>query len=179
MIIKILLILAVAIAVFLVIAALQPADFRVSRTATVDAPASVVFAQVNDLHKFQDWSPWAKLDPQCKVDFSGPPAGTGAIFTWSGNNQVGAGRMTLIESRPDELIRFKMDFLKPFKGDATTEFTFKPDGGRTIVTWSMSGKNSFPAKAVSLFIKCDDMVGREFEKGLTNLNSVSQAVAAK
>ncbi|HTQ31194.1 MAG TPA: SRPBCC family protein [Opitutaceae bacterium] len=179
MITKILLILAVAITVLLIVAALRPGNFRVARSATIAAPTAVVFGQVNDLHKFQDWSPWAKLDPQCKVDFSGPAAGSGASFTWAGNNQVGAGRMTLIESRPNELIRFRLDFLKPFTGTADAEFTFKPDGNRTVVTWSMFGKNSFPAKIASLFINCDDMVGSQFEKGLAALNVVSSVAVAK
>jgi len=113
------------------------------------------------------------------VDFSGPAAGSGASFTWAGNNQVGAGRMTLIESRPNELIRFRLDFLKPFTGTADAEFTFKPDGNRTVVTWSMFGKNSFPAKIASLFINCDDMVGSQFEKGLAALNVVSSVAVAK
>ena len=179
MLIKILLILAAAIVVLLIVAALRPDNFRVARSATVAAPTAVVFEQVNDLHRFQDWSPWAKLDPQCKVEFSGPPAGNGASFSWAGNNQVGAGRMSLVESRPNELIRFRLDFLKPFAGTAEAEFTFKPDGDRTLVTWSMFGKNSFPAKIASLFINCDDMIGKQFEKGLVNLNSVTEAVVQK
>jgi len=178
MITKILLVLAAAIAVLLIVAALRPDSFRVTRSATIAAPAAVVFDQVNDLHKFQDWSPWAKLDPQCKVDFSGPPAGNGASFSWAGNNQVGAGRMSLLESRPNELIRFRLDFLKPFAGTADAEFTFKAEGDRTVVSWSMSGKNSFPAKIASLFINCDDMIGKQFEKGLANLGTVA-AIAAR
>jgi hypothetical protein len=37
---------------------MQPADFRVTRSASIDAPPEVVFAQVNDLRKWNDWSPW-------------------------------------------------------------------------------------------------------------------------
>src|SRR6266478_5063331 len=96
---KILIALAVIVVVFVVIVALQPADFRVTRSATIPAPPAVVFAQVNDLHNWQAWSPWAKLDPAAKNTFEGPSAGTGAIFKWSGNSDVGEGSMTLTESR--------------------------------------------------------------------------------
>ncbi len=125
---KILITLAVIIVVFAVIVALQPSDFRVARTATISAPPPAVFAQVNDFHKWEAWSPWAKLDPAAKNSFEGPAAGRGAIFKWSGNNEVGEGSMTIPESRPSDLIKIKLDFTKPFEATNTTEFTFKPEG---------------------------------------------------
>src|SRR4030095_6948838 len=90
---KILLVLLVAVAVLAGVAALQPADFRIERPATMAAPAPDVFAQVNDFHNWEAWSPWAKLDPAAKNSFAGPRAGNGAAFAWSGNSQVGEGRM--------------------------------------------------------------------------------------
>ena len=104
---KILIGLAAVIVVFAVIVAMQPAEFRVMRSATIAAPAPVVFAQVNDFHKWEAWSPWEKLDPNMKKTYEGAPAGTGAIYAWSGNKDVGEGRMTLTESRPNELIRIQ------------------------------------------------------------------------
>ena len=176
---KILLTLALLLVVFLGVVALQPADFRIVRSATIAAAPAAVFAQVNDMHKWQTWSPWAKLDPAAKMTFEGPPAGTGAAFAWVGNSDVGEGRMTVTESRPDEVIRFRLDFLKPMAGTSTTEFTFKPDGKQTMVTWSMAGKNNFLAKAVCLFMNMDKMVGGQFEQGLANLNAVTVAAAPK
>ena len=172
---KILIVLVGIVAALAVVVALQPADFRVTRSATISAPPAVVFAQVNDLHKFQDWSPWAKLDPAAKSDFQGPPAGTGAAFSWAGNMEVGEGTMTITESRPAELVRFKLDFKKPMAGTSTAEFTFKPEGGATLVTWSMEGKNGFAGKAVSLVMDCDKMVGGQFEKGLADLKKIAEA----
>ncbi len=177
MLITILVAIAVVIVLFIAIVASRPADFRVVRSATMPAPAAVVFEQVNDLHKFQDWSPWAKVDPQCKLTYDGPTSGTGASFAWAGNRQVGEGRMTVIESRPSELVRFRLEFLKPFKATNTAEFDFKSAGNQTEVTWSMFGKNNFMFKAVSLFMDCDKMVGPDFERGLANLKSVVESRA--
>jgi hypothetical protein len=127
--IKILLIaLAIIVVVFVIVVALQPAEYRVVRIASVSAPPAVVFAQVNDLHKFQTWSPFTKLDVAAKNTFEGPPAGIGALLIWAGNAQVGEGRMRITESRPNDLIRMKLDFVKPFASTATAEFTFKPEG---------------------------------------------------
>jgi len=175
----ILIALAVIVVVFVAIVAVQPSDFRITQSATIAAPPEVVFAQVNDLHNWEAWSPWAKLDPAAKSAYEGPAAGVGAAFAWSGNNKIGEGRMTIIESRPNELVQFKLDFLKPFKATNTAEFTFKPEGNQTAVTWSMYGKNSFIGKAVGLFINCDKMVGGQFEQGLAQMKSVAEAASGK
>jgi len=177
MLIRILLGLVVVVIALVVVVATRPAEFRIARTTTVAAPPRAVFAQVNDFHRWDAWSPWAKLDPAMKQTFEGPPAGTGAIYTWSGDRQVGEGRMTMIESRPDELIRIELQFVRPFRATNTAEFTFRPEGDRTIVTWSMTGRNGFMAKAVGLFVSMDRLVGREFESGLSRLAAVAEASA--
>jgi polyketide cyclase/dehydrase/lipid transport protein len=172
---KILGALAVVVAGLAVVIALQPSDFRVSRTASIAAPAPVVFAQVNDFHNWTAWSPWAKLDPAMKQTYEGAAAGTGAIYTWVGNREVGEGRMTIVESRPGELIRVKLDFVKPLAGTSVAEFTFRADGDRTAVTWTMTGEKSFVAKAIHVVLSMDRMVGDQFEKGLAAMKTVAEA----
>jgi Polyketide cyclase / dehydrase and lipid transport len=163
---------AAVLAAFAVVVAMQPSEFRVARSAIIFAPAPDVFAQVNDFHNWEAWSPWAKLDPNAKVSFAGPHSGEGAIFTWSGNSKVGEGRMTLIESKPAERIRIKLDFVKPMEGTSIAQFVFTPQGESTAVTWSMTGHNNFIAKAVCLFMNMDRMIGGDFEQGLVNLRAV-------
>ena len=164
---------------FLIAVSMQPNEFRISRSAKMNAPPSAVFAQVNDYHNWDAWSPWAKLDPNAKVTFEGPTSGTGATFTWSGNDKVGTGRQTIVESRPDELVRIKLEFERPMKGTSTADFALKPEGDQTLVTWSMFGTNNFMGKAVSLFMDCDKMVGSEFEKGLANMKAIVESPTGK
>jgi hypothetical protein len=173
----ILILAAIAVIIFFIVAAMQPSDFRVTRTETISAPASAVFAQVNDLQKWDAWSPWAKLDPEAKNSFEGPTSGTGAIMRWSGNNKVGQGSMTIVESRPDDFIRFKLEFLKPFVATNTAEFTFNAENDQTTVTWTMYGKNSFMSKVIGLIMSCEKMVGGQFEKGLATLKSVVETAS--
>src|SRR5689334_12374414 len=111
------------IAVFLIVVALQPSEYRIERSASMSAPAADVFAQVNDFHKWEAWSPWAKLDPAAKNTFDGPASGVGAGFAWEGNDKVGVGRMTITESKPAERVAIKLEFLKPFPDVALTELT--------------------------------------------------------
>jgi hypothetical protein len=174
---KILIGAAVVIGVLVLVVATRPEEFRVARTATIAAPAPVVFAHVNDFRKWEAWNPWGKIDPGMKHTYEGAPSGVGAIYTWAGNSEVGEGRMTVAESRPGELIRIEMEFFKPLKATSTAEFTFKPAGDQTTVTWSMAGRNGFMAKAIHLVLDMDRMIGGQFEKGLTQMKAVSEAAA--
>lgn len=167
--------LVIVLGVAAAVVALQPAEFRIERTGTINAPAEVVFAQVNDFHNWDAWSPWAKLDPNATNTFEGPSAGKGAVFAWSGKDKVGEGRMTITESRPHELIRINLAFKRPFESACTVEFTFQSAGGQTNVTWVMHGQNDFMGKAVGLCMNMDQCVGGDFEKGLANLKARAEA----
>ena len=145
-----------------------------SIVAVIAAPASVVFDLVNDFHQWQAWSPYVRLDPAAKNTFAGSPAGQGAVFTWSGNNKIGEGRMTILDSHPSDLIRIKLEFTRPFSGTNTAEFTFKSEGGQTTAVWSMFGMKNFISKAFCLFMNVDKMVGGDFEKGLANLKAIAE-----
>jgi hypothetical protein len=159
------------IALFVAVVSTRPAAFRITRSATMAAPPAAVFEQVNDFRNWEAWSPWAKLDPTMKQTYEGAPAGVGAVYTWTGNNQVGEGRMTITESRPTDLVRIDLQFLKPFKANNVAEFTFKPADGQTAVEWSMTGTKNFMLKAFSLVMNMDKMVGRDFEKGLAAMKA--------
>lgn len=168
------LVLAAALVLFI---STRPALFRVERSAVVKAPADVIFAIINDLHQWGRWSPYDKRDPAMTKTFEGSPAGVGAVYMWNGNNQVGAGRFTIVESRPNELIGMKLEFFRPFAGTNRAAFALAPADGGTRVTWSMEGPNKLMTKVMSLFINMDKMIGTDFEQGLANLDSVAQAEA--
>ena len=169
---KILIALVLVVVVFAGVVAMQPGEFRVERSTTIAAAPAEVFAHVNDFHKWDAWSPWAKIDPNAKESFEGAPAGEGAILKWSGNSDVGEGSMTLTESRPPEFIRIKLDFVRPFEDTSTVEFHFKESDSQTQVTWSMYGKNNFIAKAMCLFMNMDKMIGDKYEEGLASMKAV-------
>jgi uncharacterized protein YndB with AHSA1/START domain len=166
---KILLGLLAVIVVFLIVVALQPGEYKVTRSAAMNAPPGPVFDQVNDFHNWKNWSPWEERDPNMERKIEGPDAGVGAKYSWSGNDEVGVGKMEITESKPSELILIKLDFIEPFQSTADTEFTFKPDGDGTTVSWTMSGKNNFLGKAMCMFMNMDKMIGADFEKGLAKL----------
>jgi len=172
----ILLAVLAVIALFVIVVATRPSEFRVSRSLAMNAPAEECFAQVNDFHNWDAWSPWAKLDPNAKQTYEGPPAGVGSVMKWSGNNKVGEGISTITDSRPGQLVRMNLQFLRPMKATNIGEFAFESHSPeRTKVTWSMSGRNGFAGKAFGLFVNCEKMVGGEFEKGLASMKRIVES----
>jgi len=175
----ILIVIAAVIVLLVAVVATRPSDFRVTRSTAISAPPAVVFAQVNDFHNWDGWSPWARMDPEMKATYAGPAAGTGAVYSWVGNNKVGEGRMTIMESHPSDLVRIKLEFIKPFAATNTAEFTFQPQGNQTTVTWNMTGKKNFMTKAMGLVMNMDKMIGGQFDQGLAQMKSVAETAAKK
>lgn len=155
----------------------RPNEFRVVRETSIKSPPELVFALVNDLRKWDDWSPWAKLDPNCKMTYGESEEGKGAWYSWNGNNKVGEGKLTITGSQPSQDLRLRLEFIRPFKCENDVDFTFKPDSGGTRVIWGMVGKNNFMSKAMCLVMNMDKMVGKDFEKGLSSLKSLAESGA--
>ncbi len=160
---------------FIVIVAIQPSSFIIQRNITIRAPKERIFPLINNLKKWDNWSPWAKLDPNMKIEYTGPEEGKGAGYYWTGNNKVGEGKMTIEESDPYWLVGIDLEFLRPMQARNKAEFTLMEAGGETKVVWSMTGNNNFGGKLFCLFVNMDKMVGKDFEKGLASLKSIAEA----
>lgn len=176
-ILTILALLAVGILVVVAIAATRPGTYAVERSAEIAAPPARVYTLVNDFHHWPQWSPWEKLDPAMSKTFGGAPSGEGATYAWSGNDQVGEGTMTIVESEPDSRVGIQLEFVKPWESTSRTDFTFVPAGAGTRVNWRMTGENDFTAKLFTVFMDMDQMIGKDFETGLANLKSVAEGPA--
>ena len=172
---KILIAVVVLIALLVVIIALRPSTFRVERSATIAAPADVVFAKINNFQSWRSWSPWENKDPNLKRTYGGPPEGVGSTYHWVGNRNVGEGRMTIERSDRPSLIQIRLDFIKPFEGTNTATFTFTPDGNATKVNWVMDGHYNFITKGFSMVMDMDKMIGTDFEAGLAALKAQSES----
>lgn len=172
---KILLALVVLVGGFAVYVATLPPTYSLARSTVIAAPADAVFGHINDLRKWDAWSPWAKKDPNAKVTFSGPPAGKGAVFQWAGNSDVGEGSMTVVDSKPSEAVAIRLAFVKPFPGESDVAFALKPEGTGTRVTWTLSGQQSFVERAFcTLMGGMERIIGPDYEKGLASLKAVAE-----
>jgi uncharacterized protein YndB with AHSA1/START domain len=166
--------LAIAIAIVLILAAAQPATFSVRRATTVEAPAEKIFPLINDFHQWESWSPYENKDPAMKRTYSGAASGRGAVYAWDGNKNVGSGRMEILETSVPSKVVIKLDFITPFEGHNTAEFTMLPQGDATNLTWVMRGPMPFMMKVLHVFINMDRMIGKDFEAGLANLKLLTE-----
>jgi uncharacterized protein YndB with AHSA1/START domain len=162
-------------ALLAIVIAMRPSEFTIRRSMRVNAPPGAAFHYANDPRQLQKWNPWAQLDPNMKSEFSGAPSGVGAVYTWEGNSQVGQGRQTIVESVPGEKVAMKLEFFEPMEATNDVLFLFDQSDGATQVTWSMSGRQNFIMKGMSLIMDMDQMIGDEFTKGLTALKTLAEA----
>ncbi|MSP63648.1 MAG: polyketide cyclase [Myxococcales bacterium] len=167
------------VVVLLIVIATRPGAFAITRTATIAAPPAVLYPMIADFHRWGEWSPWDALDPNQKKTFDGAASGVGAITGWSGNDQVGEGRMTVLAVKPNAEVDIKLEFIKPFAATNQTQFSLKPEGAATEVIWAMNGTNDFMGKAYSLFVDVDKMVGADFERGLATMKTVAEGEAKR
>lgn len=168
--------LVVAVGIFAAVVAMQPNDFRIGRSIEINAPPAAVFPHVNDFHKWEKWNPWIELDPDAKYSHEGSPQGEGAIHRWAGNDKVGEGSMTIVESKPSERIKIRLDFLQPMEDTADVFFTFVPPSesspDKTKVTWEMTGEYNFLGKAVCLVMQMNKEMEKQLDKGLASMKRV-------
>lgn len=175
---KIFLALLAVIAGICLVAAFKSGDFAVTRSAVIAAPPEAVFKIANDMRRWNEWSPWSKVDPAMKSSLEGPPEGAGAIYHWEGNMEVGKGTMRVTESKPSERIGMKLEFKEPMAGDGDVVFTFAPEGAGTKVTWTMSTKQPFMGRLFGLFMNMEKMTGDAFDTGLASLGKLATAAPA-
>ena len=167
-------VLAIAIAIILILAASKPNTFSVRRATTVKAPPEKIFGLINDFHQWGTWSPYEHRDPAMKRTYSGAESGKGAVYAWQGNKNVGSGRMEILDASAPSKIVIKLDFFTPFEAHNTAEFTMLPQGDATLVTWLMHGPAPLMSKVMQVFINMDNMIGKDFEKGLANLKTIAE-----
>jgi len=149
--------------------------YTVHRSATLDASPDRIYQQIIDFHNWSAWSPWDEMDPSMNKTYSGPDAGVGAGYAWTGNRKVGQGSMEITGATEASSVQIALEFLKPFKASNTTEFTLRSVGDGTEVTWAMTGRKTLMTRIMSVFKSMDSMVGPDFERGLARLKQVVES----
>lgn len=161
-----------AIVVIAIVASHRPDSFRVERSAVIAAPPERLQPMISDLRTFNEWNPYRRKDPGMKEEYGTATAGPGATYAWD-SSQVGAGRMTVETVAPDR-VTMRLDFARPFKATNLAEFTLRPEGNGTRVTWAMRGRANFVSKVMQVFMDFDAMIGNDFADGLANLRTLAE-----
>lgn len=167
-------VVVVAIVAVLIYAATKPDHFRIERSIVIKATPEAIFPLVNDFRKWEAWSPWEKIDPNLTRTYGGTASGVGAVYEWSGNKEIGQGRMEIVESMPSSKVVLKLDFMKPFEAHNMVEFVLVAQGDSTRVTQAMYGPSPYFSKLMTLFFSMEKMVGSKYEEGLASLKALAE-----
>ena len=161
------------IALISLLAAIAPKNYDVSRSIEIARPKSEVFDYLKYLKNMDQWSPWAKKDPDMDKKFTGTDGEVGAISYWNGNKEVGEGEQEIKNIIDGKSIESELRFFKPWKSTSDCYTNVEVGGeGTTKVTWGFSGTNKFPMSSMALFMSMDKMVGKDFEEGLATLKEI-------
>ncbi|MBK7084778.1 MAG: SRPBCC family protein [Flavobacteriales bacterium] len=169
---KLLIGLAVVIVGIIIVSRFQPDSYTVERSATIAAPPEVVFEHVNNFEKWQQFNAWGDSDPNAAYTYNETESGVGANFHWKGNSDMGEGRMTILESKPNEYVKVDLAFIEPFEGKAIAELLLEPTEGGTKLTERTSSDHNFFSKIMCMFMDMDKMIGEKYEEGFRRMNKV-------
>ena len=170
-------VIVLIVAIFCVVVAMQPAHYTVERSGHDQRARAGGVRAGERLSQMAGMVALGEDRSQHEEGVFGAAAGNGAVYSWAGNNDVGEGRMTITDSHPSDNIKIKLEFVKAVHRHERHGFHFHSAGQSTNVKWTMSGDNNFVAKAFSMFMNMDKMVGGDFEKGLAQMKTVSEAAA--
>ena len=151
-------------------------EVTVSRDIVIDRPAKVVYKTVNSMHNFNQWSPWPKMDPDAEFTFQGPEYGVGSQMTWSGNQSIGNGVQTIVETVENQKVKTKTVFKSKDNAVSHTTYRLTPvDEGATKVEWIY--ETDFDGDIIGRYVgsMLDGMLGPQYEQGLQKLKEVVES----
>lgn len=167
-------IVIVAVAIFFVAGMFMPNTAHVERSIVIDASPESIFEELNTTQRFNNWSPWAQIDPNTEYVYEGPESGIGAKMSWTSDHQdVGDGAQWIIESKENQKVVTQLEF-GDFEGDFKGSFIIEPNGDKTNVVWA------YDADVTNLIGKffnplMEGMLGPVYEQGLANLKNFVEA----
>jgi hypothetical protein len=172
---KVLGVFAVIIIALVMFISTRPDTYAVERSLAMKAPPATAYEYVANFKHFESWSPWSHLDPAMKKEFKGE--GVGASYYWSGNDEVGEGRLTITNADVPNSVDMDLEFIRPFEDKAKTGFKIASEGEGSKVTWWMKGQNNFISKAMGVFMNMEEMIGNDYDKGLASLKPIVEKKA--
>jgi uncharacterized protein YndB with AHSA1/START domain len=168
-------VLVAAVGSLVAYATTRPDTFKVKRSKLISAPAEKIFPLISNLRQMNTWNPFSKGDPTLKVTYSGPADGPGAAYEWASDGRNGKGRIEITDVTPPSKVTLSLTIITPMAAHNIVEFTLRPEGDATEVTWAMTGHDRpLVAKIMDVLLNMDRMVGGQFEKGLEDLKTIAE-----
>lgn len=163
------------VALFLILGLLLKKDYSVIRSITINRPSQVVFEYIKSLKNQDNFSKWARMDPNMKKEFRGTDGTVGAVSAWEGNKKVGKGEQEITKITEGERVDFELRFIKPFPSRSDAFMTTEPlNAEQTNVTWGFSSRMNYPFNVLLKIMNMEKMLGNDFSTGLSNLKEIME-----
>ena len=170
---KILIVIAVIIAIPLIIALFIKGDYAVERQIIINKPKQQVFDYIKFIKNQDNYSVWARKDLNMKKEYAGTDGTVGFISAWDGNKDVGKGEQEITNIVDGQRIDVKLRFKVPMEATDDAYMTTVASGeNQTIVKWGFTGKIPYPMNIMILFFDMDKEVGKDLQGGLDQLKVV-------
>ncbi|HWV71203.1 MAG TPA: SRPBCC family protein [Pseudosphingobacterium sp.] len=176
---KILLGIAAVVALLLIVALFVKKDYKVGREIIINKPKREVFNYVRYLRNQDNYSKWARVDPEMKKTYRGIDGTPGFVSGWeSDNDEVGAGEQEIMKITEDERIDFELRFFQPFEATEPAFMAIQPiSESQSKVIWGFSGHMNYPMNLMLLFIDFEEMIGSDLQIGLEKLKDILETQA--
>lgn len=166
-------VLVILIVLIVILGVFAPKEYFVERSVFIQAPKEVVFTHAQFWKNWQAWSPWAKDDPTMQVSYEGVDGTKDSKYLWTGE-KAGKGEMINTGVVPNSRINYHLHFLEPWESESEGYLRVEDAENGTRTSWAFYGQNQFPWNVVSLFMSMDDMIGKDFERGLASLKELAE-----
>ncbi len=171
---KLLIVLAIIIAIPLITALFVKKEYAVEREITINKPRQEVFDYIKYLKNQDNFSKWASMDPAMKKTYRGTDGMAGFVSAWESDNpDVGTGEQEIVKIVEGERIDYELRFIKPFEAsDPAFMTTESLSDNQTRVVWAFNGRMDYPMNLMFLFMDMEKMIGDDLETGLANLKTI-------
>lgn len=167
--------LVALILILAVIGFALPQQVRVERAAVIAAKPATVFTYLNGFKNFNQWSPWAALDPNTKYAYEGPLMGVGAKQSWASEDpNVGNGsqEITAVEANQSITIKLTLPDMQP----SVVTYALTPEGEGTKVVWAMQADMGASPLNRWFGLLLPKFIGPDYEKGLASMKPLIEAL---
>ncbi len=173
-ILKYILIGVVTLIIFVLLAGLVlKKDYAVEREITINRPKNEVFDYIKYLKNQNNYSKWAKVDPNMKKTYTGTDATAGFVSAWNSDNEdVGKGEQEIKKITESERVDYEIRFIEPFESKSSAYMiTDSLALNETKVKWGFNGHMKYPMNLMMVFMDFNKMIGDDLDIGLKNLKS--------
>jgi Polyketide cyclase / dehydrase and lipid transport len=162
------------VALLLIIPAFTKKNYSVEKSVAIAKSRGEVFAYLKLLKNQDNFSVWAKMDPDMKKTYRGADGNVGFVSAWeSKKDDVGTGEQEIKKIDEGNRIDYELRFIKPFEATSPAYLAFADAAdGKTKVSWGMSGRMGYPMNLMLLFMNMEEMIGKDFDTGLANLKNI-------